>query len=438
MRGYTAWVSEFPLVRRHLLSAVDELLDDFRVVVVNGPRQAGKTTLLRQLHAARGGSFRTLDREDVLRAALDDPLGFVTDAPRPIFIDEVQRGGDALVRAIKIKVDEEPVPGSFVLSGSSRFLAVPTLSESLAGRALLTELWPLSMAERAGTPPSFVDRLFADTAALRRLPDSPFSRADYLRLICIGGFPELLRARSARARANWLRSYVTTVTQRDIGDLSRIRFADELPRMLRVLAARTGQVAHAAEIARVLGMDRETVRSYLPLLEMVYLIHWLPAWSNNLTARAVRSPKVHLIDTGLAAQLMQRGPKSLAEPGVPEAGALFETFVVNEMLKQIAVSDAEVHAFHYRDRDGAEVDCVLEAADGRVAAVEMKLALSVNEADLRHLRMLRDRVGARFMAGVLVYSGSQALSFGDRLMALPASAMWESRPVPEATPPPQR
>jgi uncharacterized protein len=425
-------VAEFSLVERHLLGVVDELLGDFRVVVVNGPRQAGKTTLLRQLHASRGGSFRTLDREDVLRAAIDDPLGFVADAPRPLFIDEVQRGGDALVRAIKIKVDDEPVPGSFVLSGSSRFLSVPTLSESLAGRALLTELWPLSIAERAAVSPSFVERLFADPAGLRGLPDSPFTRADYLRLLCVGGFPELVRARSGRARANWLRSYVTTVTQRDIGDLSRIRFADELPRMLRVLAARTAQVAHAAEVSRVLGMDPDTVRNYLPLLEMVYLIHWLPPWSNNLTHRAVRSPKIHLVDTGLAAQLMQRGPKSLAEPGTPEAGALFETFIVNELLKQIAVGDLEVHAFHYRDRDGAEVDCVLETADGRVAGIEMKLALSVNEADLRHLRMLRDRLGARFTAGVLLYSGTQALSFGDRMMALPASALWESKPIPDS------
>jgi predicted AAA+ superfamily ATPase len=422
--------SEQPFISRHLKSLVEEALDDFRVVIINGPRQAGKTTLLRQLHAARGGSFRTLDRADVLQAAKADPLGFVADAVRPAFIDEIQRGGDALVRAIKIAVDEEPVPGSFVLSGSSRFLTVPTLSESLAGRALLTELWPLSMAERVGAPPQFVDLLFDEPAALRRLPESTLTRTDYLHLVCAGGFPELLRARSPRARSNWLRSYVTTVTQRDISELSRIRFADELPRLLRVVAARTAQVTHAAEIAKTLGMDAATVRNYLPLLQMVYLIHWLPAWSNNLTARAVRAPKVHMVDSGLAAQLMQRGPKSLAEPGTAEAGALFETFVVNELIKQLAVSDAEASAFHYRDRDGAEVDCVLESGDGRIAGLEVKLALSVNEADLRHLRMLRDKLGSRFVAGVLLYSGSQALSFGDRLMALPASALWASRPLP--------
>lgn len=180
-------------------------------------------------------------------------------------------------------------------------------------------------------------------------------------------------------------------------------------------------------------MDPDTVRSYLPLLEMVYLIHWLPPWSNNLTHRAVRSPKVHIVDAGLAAQLMQRSPKSLVDPAAPEAGALFETFVVNELLKQIASSDAEVHVMHYRDRDGAEVDCVLEAADRRIAGIEVKLGLSVNEADLRHLRMLRDRLGTRFVAGVLLYPGSQALSFGDRLMALPASALWESKSIPDGT-----
>lgn len=419
----------FPLVERHLKPLVEEMLGDFRVVVINGPRQAGKTTLLRQLHAAHGGSFRTLDREDVLRAAIDDPLGFVADAPRPMFIDEVQRGGDALVRAIKIVVDEESRPGSFILSGSSRFLTIPTLSESLAGRALLTELWPLSMAERAEVPASFVDLLFGEPSTLLRLPDSPLRRADYLQLVCTSGFPALLRARSPRARANWLRSYVTTVTQRDIGELSRIRFATELPRLLRVLAARTAQVTNAAELGRTLGMEPATIRNYLPLLQMVYLIHWLPPWSNNLAARATKAPKVHMVDTGLAAQLMQRGPRSLIEPGTPEAGALFETFLVNELLKQIAVSDLGVNVFHYRDRDGAEVDCILETGSGDIAALEMKLALSVNQADLRHLRMLRDRLGSRFVQGVLLYSGGQPLSFGDRLIALPASVLWASKTI---------
>jgi hypothetical protein len=183
-------------------------------------------------------------------------------------------------------------------------------------------------------------------------------------------------------------------------------------------------MTHVAELGRALGVEPTTVRNYLPLLEMVYLIHWLPAWSNNLSARAVHAPKVHMVDTGLAAQLMQRSPKSLAEPGIPEAGALFETFLVNELLKQIAVSELVVHPFHYRDRDGREVDCILESGSGQVAALEMKLALSVNEADLRNLRMLRDRLGAKFVAGVLLYSGTEALSFGDRIMALPAATLW--------------
>jgi predicted AAA+ superfamily ATPase len=411
---------------------VEELLGDLRIVIVNGPRQSGKTTLLRQLHAERGGSFFTLDQPEVFQLAKADPLGFVADAPRPTFIDEIQRGGDDLVRAIKMVVDVDPSPGSFVLSGSSRFLTIPTLSESLVGRAAIVELWPLSVAERAGCPPTFIDRLLVDPEELRSLPESPLTRLDYLKLVCGGGFPELLRARSARGRSNWFKGYLGTVVNRDIRDLANLRQASEIPRMLALLAGRTAQTVRASTLASTLGMDPGTVSRYLPLLEQVYLIHWLPAWSNNLTARATRMPKMHFVDTGVAARLINRSPQSLAQPGITEAGSLFESFVVSEIMKQAALSETDLQLFHYRDRDGAEVDCVLETSERRIIGVEVKLSMSVNEADLRHLRALRDRQGDRFGGGVLVYCGRHVLPFGDRLLAVPASALWGGGPVPES------
>jgi hypothetical protein len=288
---------------------------------------------------------------------------------------------------------------------------------------------PLALAEIAGARPTFTETLFSDPAALAYGPNSPCSRADYLELMCKGGFPAVLRTRSSRGRASWFASYVTTVVQRDVRELARIRFAELLPKLLKLVAARTAQELNAAELARLVGSHDETVRNYLPLLNTVYLMLQVPAWSRNLSAKVTRSPKLHMVDTGLAAYLMERSPRSLARPGTPEAGALFETFVVIELLKQLASTGEATEVYHYRDRGGAEVDCVLERWGGQVVGIEVKLAQSVNLADFRHLRAMRDRLGSDFTAGVVIYSGAERRSFGDRLMALPASALWGDMPA---------
>jgi uncharacterized protein len=234
-------------------------------------------------------------------------------------------------------------------------------------------------------------------------------------------------------RGSWVRSVADyasgSVIQRDIRDIAQVRQASEIPRMPALLAALTGQIVNASALAQSLGLDASTVTRYLPLLEQVYLIHWLPAWSNNLTARATRTPKVHFVDTGLASKLLNRGPQSLAEPGVAEAGSLFETFIVNEIMKQAPLAETQTQLFHFRDREGAEIDCVLETPDRRLLCIEVKLAMSVNEADLRHLRAMRDKQGDRFVRGVLIYCGENVVSFGDRLLAVPASALWGGKAV---------
>lgn len=224
---------------------------------------------------------------------------------------------------------------------------------------------------------------------------------------------------SRRARANWFNGYLTTVIQRDIRDIAQIRQVSEIPRMLTLLAGLTSQTVKASALAETLGLDPSTVTRYLPLLEQVYLIHWLPAWSNNLTARATRTPKMHFVDTGLASKLINRSAQSLTQPGTAEAGSLFETFVINEIMKQLPLAESETQMFHYRDRDGSEIDCVLETPDRRLIGIEVKLAMSVNEADFRHLRTMRDRQGDRFVCGVLIYCGQHVVPFGDRLLALP-------------------
>ena len=414
------------LFPRYIAARLREAIDSFRVVVVNGPRQAGKSTLLRAL-APANCPVLTLDDRDQLRAARTDPAGFVAAYSRPTFIDEVQRGGNSLILAIKAEVDRHHTEsGLFVLAGSSRFLTVPQLSESLAGRVRLAELLPLSQGELTGTGsrPHFLTSLMADPDAIRSLDAPRLNRPEAMERVIIGGFPAVHRLSSARLRSDWFDSYVETLVQRDLLELSRIRQSTDLPRLLRLLAARSAQELNLAKLARHAGLGEDATRAYLALLETIYLHYSLPAWSTNETSRAKRRPKLHFVDTGVAANLLGATVDQLAIPTAPLAGPLLESFVASELRKSAAWSEERVVFNHYRDAEKREVDLVVEARDGRVGAIEVKAARDVDESDFRHLRYLRDRLGDRFVNGVVVHLGERPLSFGDRLTALPLAAIW--------------
>ncbi|WP_172885692.1 ATP-binding protein [Jiangella sp. DSM 45060] len=228
------------LVPRAAAARLSELTAHLRVVMVSGPRQSGKTTLLRE-HLHSGGTFRSLDRPETLSAARDDPATFATSGPVPRIIDEVQLGGDQLVRAIKADVDAHPEPGRVVLSGSSRSLTIPTLSESLAGRVAFVELWPLSMAERTRSAPDAVTRWFGDVAAV--MSDSAWTRPGYLAAVTAGGYPGALTITSALARRAWFDGYLSTVITRDIRDFATVTRGDTVATLLGLVAARAGGIA---------------------------------------------------------------------------------------------------------------------------------------------------------------------------------------------------
>lgn len=421
------------LIPRYAIQQVAVSLREARVVIVNGPRQAGKTTLVRdQLPSQVQGSFVTLDDETQLAACLADPRTFL-DRPRPVIVDEFQHAGDRLLRAVKALVDESPKPGQFLLTGSTRFMTLPTISESLAGRVHIVDLWPFMQGEAqllgAGAD-TFLPRMVKGQSLQKSFePGVVPSRREYLELLCRGGYPEAQNL-DRDARRRFFRNYVRTVTQRDVPEISRVRHLEELPRILKLLAGATAQEARDIELAERLSIDRRTLRAnYLPLLHTVYLALELPAWSRNLVSRVSKHPKNYLADTGLAAHLLGATPERLAEPTSPATGALIETFAVNELVRQASrFADLGISLFHYRAHTGSEIDVVAETDDGRVVGIEVKAAASVDSADFSHLSAVRDRIDRlrdiQFERGCVLYTGERSYSFGDRLEAVPLAALW--------------
>ncbi len=412
---------------RRLEPITRRALAGFRVVVVTGPRQAGKTTLVRRTLDGVG-TFARLDNEATLQAAMEDPAGFAAFGDIPRAIDEVQRAGEPLIRAIKGIVDDDRSRGQFLLNGSADFLTVPNISESLAGRAAMLELWPFTQGELAGEPDGFLEAAFADPDLLLGAEPSPLGLADYLERICAGGFPEPALMAPQMRRA-WFRDYLRTVTQRDIKDLTGARRVRELPKLLSLLAARTSGELVTASLLRASDLGaRDTMETYLGYLQMTYLVLLMPAWSRNLSAKIARRPKAHLTDSGLAAHLLGRDPRSLARPTDAARGQLLESFVVNELHRQASWLADEVRLHHLRERGGPEVDIIVERLDGRFVAVEVKSAPQADRHDARHLHWLRRKAPDDFVCGVVLHTGERAYRLDDRILAVPVSRLWTTEP----------
>jgi len=384
------------------------------VVLVQGPRQAGKTTLVRQVAGRTGARYLTLDDAATLAAASRDAQGFVTGLAGPVVIDEVQRVPELLL-AIKLAVDQRRDAGRFLLTGSAHVLSVPKVADALVGRMQIVTLWPFSRGEIEGRIEHFVDGVFGEGFTLPDAPAGP-SRDHVL----AGGFPEAVSHADPGRRQRWFAAYLTTVLQREVRELAAIEGLTELPRVLSLLASRSAALMNSAELSRATGLAYSTLRRYLSLLEAAFLLRPLPAWSGNLGKRLTRSPKVHLSDSGLAAHLV--GAVDDPDPG--QFGSLLESFVCMELRKQAGWAQRSVQLFHFRTHSGAEVDIVLEEAGGRIAGIEVKGSVSLGARDVRGLETLRDLAGPRFVRGVVLYGGNQAIPLGDRIFALPVSALW--------------
>jgi len=405
------------MFKRFVERRADEALSDTPVVLIVGPRRAGKTTLVKKMGEV-GRDYITLDDRTVLEAAQSDPAGFIRGLDRAI-IDEVQRAPDLLL-AIKKTVDEDYRPGRFLLTGSANVLTLPRIADSLAGRMETLQMLPLARAEIEGRTPSFLEHLFEGKLQNQR---KAIVGDDLVHLVLLGGFPEALARESERRRQDWARSYLTSILTRDLKDIADVEKLTELPKFVRLLAEHSGQLVNYSQFGAGINVSHKTGQRYVGLLEQVFLIATLQPWFTNALKRIVKTPKLHFLDSCLLASA--RGltfDRVKADRGT--FGALLESFVFSEVLKLMTASDLRLTPYHFRDRDMREVDIVLERDDGMIAGIEVKASATVKAGDFTGLRALAEVSGDRFAFGTVLYDSEDVVPFGDRLAAAPLSCLW--------------
>ena len=405
---------------RFARARLTEALADTPVVLIHGPRQCGKTTLARTVCEPLGYRYLSFD-DDVTRSAAEtDPVGFVGDLPEHVILDEAQRVPELFV-SLKSAVDRRRVPGRFVLTGSANVLLVPKLSDSLAGRMEIVRLHPLTQCELAGKPSRFVEALFAGRFPIRQ---SERLGRELMERVAAGGYPAALARAVPRRRTAWYRECVDAIVRRDVRDLARIGALDVLPRLLAAAAAQTATLLNITDLSGPFQLSRPTIHDYVTLLERVFLLESLPPWYSNRLSRLIKTPKLHLGDTGVACALLGLDAADLAEDRLT-FGRLLETFAYQELRRQADWHDPAIAFHHFRDKDGAEVDVVLERGL-RIAGVEIKAGATVRSEDFRGLRRLQEAAGKSFTAGVILYDGETVAPFGDRLHAVPIRTLWET------------
>ncbi len=409
-------------IERHITEPILAALRDAPVVLLQGARQTGKSTLARWIAEHRHKAvYYTLDDAALLSAATRDPDAFLRATSGPIVVDEVQLAPD-LFRAIKIEVDRRRTPGRFLFTGSANVLMLPKLSESLAGRMQILTLWPFSEDELGGTRADFVDRIF-ETDDLSAFAAGEVPRSELLARMVAGGYPEVALQLDPDGRAAWFGAYITTILQRDVRQMADIAGLTELPRLLALLAAQSGGLLNMAELARDAAMSQATIKRYLALLQATHLYQPLSAWAGNVRKRLIKAPKVYLNDTGLLAYHLGIDQESLATPGA-DVGRMLEAFVCQELRKQVTWSRAQPALYYYRTAGNREVDFVLQRRNGQLVGIEVKAAVKLSSDDVKGIVDLAATAGKRFHAGVILYQGSAVVPFGERLWALPVTSLF--------------
>lgn len=411
------------MYKRHITTSIVDALDDTPVILINGARQTGKSTLCKQLveQGVFTGQVITFDDAATLAAAQADPLGFLESQPKHLIIDEIQRVPE-LFLAIKKLVDEDRQGRRFVLTGSADIMTLPKVADSLAGRIEIHNLWPLSMSEMHGSNPAFLRGLHGKENVFQ---NNKIAWKAIIEAISTGGYPEAVARKNESRRAKWFKSYITSVLQKDIRDLSNIEGLNQIPNILQLIGTRVGSTINISDIARLSGVKNTTMQRYIALLEHVFLIARIPAWTPNAEGQYVKSPKVFINDTGLLCHLRGESADSLAVNRA-SAGAFLENFVAMEIIKQLSWSEEFIHAYHFSIHKGAEVDLVLEDRKKQLYGIEVKSATSLQQKDFKGLKRLAELAGDRFKKGIVLYTGENSLGgFGKNLYAVPLSTLWK-------------
>ncbi|MGH2863761.1 MAG: ATP-binding protein [Solirubrobacteraceae bacterium] len=408
------------LVARHIRPVLLAALSDSRAAALLGARQVGKSTLVADL-AANEYRAQVFNLDDGLtaNAARADPTGFVAEITGPAVFDEIQRV-PGLLLAIKQRLDSNQGRGQFLLTGSANILTLPTVADALPGRVEYVNLWPFSQGELHGRREDFVDRLFAGD--FPRISGAPVGRGPIAKMLARGGYPEV-QGRAAPGRSRFFSSYLASIVGRDLADAGNVRNVENIERLLRVMAARSASLASFQGMGGDLGVDKNTVAAHTKILEDLFLVRQLRPWHVNLGSRQIKSSKLYVVDSGLLAHLIGANELRIARDGAL-AGMMLKSFVAMELLRQCDWAQEPVSLFHYRDNKQREVDVVLERNSGEIAGIEVKAAATASSADFAGLRYLRDKLGARFKAGVVLHTGADTRPFGDRLAAIPLSGLW--------------
>ena len=408
------------MIQRKIKSKLLEALTDSPVVLIHGARQTGKSTLVK--HIAENdypAKYLTFDDAGILSAAQNNPHDFISGYSDNLVIDEVQRVPEIFL-AIKSFVDKKRKAGKFILTGSANVLLLPKVSESLAGRMEILNLFPFSQSEISSANINFIDKLFGNDLKLNNILRK---KNDLANKVLTGGFPEM-RTRKDRTRQNaWFKSYITTILQRDVRDIANIEKLSDLPKLLSLFASRAGTLLNFAELSRSSAIPQTTLKRYVSLLEAIFMIHILPAWSGNLSKRLIKTPKLYLNDTGLLAHLVGFEPDKILSDAL-SWGRLLENFVLMELMKQASWSKFNLSLYHFRSASGQEVDFVVERSDGKLIAIEVKATSKISSADFKQVKTFANETGKKFLKGIVFYTGREAIPFAKNLFALPVDLLW--------------
>jgi hypothetical protein len=404
---------------RNISQTLEKALQRSPVVLLTGARQTGKSTLVKKIGNEKQYQYITFDDLRYLSAAQKDPISFINNLEKPVILDEVQRVPQ-LFLPIKHFIDDNRKAGTFILTGSANPLLIPHLGDSLAGRMEILKLYPLSQGELQNKQETFAQNVF--TPNITQMKCEKLSKQLLLDKLIIGGYPAVQHF-NKEDREAWFDAYITTVLQRDVKDLSRIEGIAELPNLLQLLATRTSSLANISELSRTIEISNSTLNIYPTLLETLFLIFFQQPWSTNLGKRLVKSPKVYLGDVGLLLHLL-RIESSAYLSDSQMTGKIVETFVVEEILKQLSFKPSKTQMFHYRTQTGNEVDILLEDASGNIVGIEVKSSETVTHGDFKGLYHLKESLGSKFVMGLLLYAGSEKIPFGEKLWAMPISMLW--------------